>query len=176
MSVDLKGYKRGKMPNKAELLRSLEIWKEIYEGHVVKESDMSDWSQGHCEAILWALGYDTRDTQNIVTQWACEALEAKQVAGEEAMDITQHALLTKEPVQAVCFSAQPVANGAEVPVLEDETLCDGCHHARCICSYLAAQQAAQGDISAMQSLGYTNETITWVKEGGIKPEEFLPDD
>jgi len=83
---------------------------------------------------------------------------------------------TEEPVQAVCFSAQPVANGAEVPVLEDEPLCDGCHHVRCICDYLAAERAVEGDIFAMKSLGHRNETITWVREGEIKPEEFLPDD
>lgn len=166
---------------------------------------MSNWFEGRCVQILDMLGYN--DSINIVNQWRDEALEGKanEVAGDDRVNcphcqqqVTTHLdgmvsegtiemnmhngephyrLPAKEPVQAVCFSAQPVANGAEVQGLEDETLCDGCHYplSECICSYLAAEQAKQGDTRAMQSLGHTSQTIAWVKAGEVKPEEFLPD-
>lgn len=84
---------------------------------------------------------------------------------------SQYEDMTKEPVQAVCFSAQPVMSSEEVPVLEDETLCDGCHQpeSQCYCEELAFEQAAEGDISAMQSLGYTSQTIAWVEAGEVEP-------
>jgi hypothetical protein len=40
---------------------------------------------------------------------------------------SQYEDITKQPVHAVCFSAQPVANGSEVPVLEGQSDCPRCH-------------------------------------------------
>lgn len=52
--------------------------------------------------------------------------------------------------------------------------CDGCHYEHCICDYLAAERASEGDTSAMESLGWTSYTIEQVEAGELEPEEFLP--
>lgn len=53
------------------------------------------------------------------------------------------------------------------------TLCDGCHQYECICDYLAAERAAEGDTIGMESLGWTSQTIELVEAGELEPEEFL---
>jgi hypothetical protein len=53
------------------------------------------------------------------------------------------------------------------------TLCDGCHQHHCVCDYMTAERAAEGDTRGMESLGWTPWTIKQVEAGQLEPEEFL---
>lgn len=81
--------------------------------------------------------------------------------------------VTGEVDALIALLQQAKEQGAKLDHEATLTLCDGCHQYECVCDYVAAERAAEGDTRGMESLGWTPWTIEQVEAGELEPEDFL---